>query len=474
MVEKTYFIDIDISPEFHDDILKFIYKNYQKTKSEYFKDIKIIKNDLNQLYFTVKDPKENFEVKSIIKSGNPIEITLIHSENTPNTFLESVADDIFFMAHLFEENIHNSTIYFSWVEGEKIIPEEPPTRRKRMLDRFFGSSMLLIYVLFFGVNIILFLFIGLYAVILILLIQLLIVLFADKILEMRSNWRITPQNPYVHILEYQLPFDEFKEFREKFGKKTVIQIKKEIYDKTLGIGTPPTCESGDSVLEKYGFHCNPYSNIYKVINVYDIVKKAADSFNLPVPKIVVTNTMIPNAAATGPSPKRGLVLITTGLLVQLDENEILSVIGHEMGHLQGRDPLILFSIISGEFLLRFTLLLPIVLISPLLYVILAMVLIFFVAKFFETRADLLSAMKIGQPDVLAKALRKIAYKRLQLEKVSGSKIPRWLAWDPHPPLYFRINRLENMKTPVNIKNPLIQSVKDVLDGFISILPFKKS
>lgn len=315
---------------------------------------------------------------------------------------------------------------------------------------------------------------GLYAVIFILLIQLLIVLFADKILEIRSNWHISPQNPYVHILEYQLPFGEFKEFQEKFGKKTVIQMKKEIYNKTLGIGATPTCESGDDVLEKYGFHCNPYSNIYKVINVYDIVKKAADSFNLPVPKIVVTNTMTPNAAATGPSPKRGLVLITTGLLVQLDEKEVLSVIGHEMGHLQGRDPLILFGIISGEFLLRFTLLLPIVLISPIIYVIIAMALIFFVAKFFEARADLLSAMKIGQPDVLANALRKIAFKRLQLEKVSASKIPRWLAWDPHPPIYFRINRLDNMETPVTIESPFIQSVKDVLDGFISTFFFKKS
>ena len=75
-------------------------------------------------------------------------------------------------------------------------------------------------------------------------------------------------------------------------------------------------------------------------------------------------------------------------------------------------------------------------------------------------------MKVGQPDVLAEALRKIAYQRLQMEKV-GSKIPRWLSWDTHPPVYFRIDRLKNMRSPVESKNPLIQSARDVVNGFFA-------
>ena len=361
-----------------------------------------------------------------------------------------------------------STLYFSWIEGEDIIPEDPPTAKKKAGDRLFGSSLLLIYILFFAINIFLFLLLGLvFAVIAILGFQLIIVIFANKILGMRSNWKITPENPYLHILEYQLPVEEYVEFQKKFGKDTVLQIKNEIYKRTLAQKKEPTCEIGDEVLRKYGFHCNPLSNVYKVVNVYDIVKKAADSFDLPTPKITISNTMIPNAAATGPSPKRGLVLITTGLLVHLNEEEALTVIGHEMGHLQGRDPLLLFGLIAGEFLLRFTVLWPIVLINPILYLIAAFAVIFFVAKFFETRADLLSAIKIGKPEILAAALRKIAFKRLQLERVSRSKIPGWLAFDPHPPIYFRIDRLERMKTPVNVRNPLIQSARDVVGGFIA-------
>ncbi|MGB9937481.1 MAG: M48 family metallopeptidase [Methanobacterium sp.] len=466
---QTYFIDTEISPEYRDNVLDFIHKNYLKVRPEYFRDIKKSKNKgINQLYFTVRDPKKDFNIMAIVKAENPIQLTLIPDDNAPDTFLESIKGDIYFLIHSFEENILSSTLYFSWIEGEEILPEAAPTTKKKAGNVLFGSSMLLIYILFFAVNIFLFLLLGLvFAVIAILAFQFLIVIFADKLLAMRSNWNITPQNPYLHILEYQLPTEEYIEFQKRFGNETVTQIKKEIYRKTLAQKKEPTCEIGDEVLKKYGFHCNPRSNVYKVINVYDIVKKAADSFNLPVPKITISNTMIPNAAATGPSPNRGLVLITTGLLVHLNEDEALSVIGHEMGHLQGRDPLILFGLITGEFLLRFTLLWPLVIINPLIYLIVAFAVIFFVAKFFETRADLLSAIKIGKPEILAEALRKIAFKRLQMERVSRSKIPGWLAFDPHPPIYFRIDRLEKMKTPVNVQNPLIQSAKDVVNGFIA-------
>jgi Zn-dependent protease with chaperone function len=45
-----------------------------------------------------------------------------------------------------------------------------------------------------------------------------------------------------------------------------------------------------------------------------------------------TNSVIPNAAAAGPSPKFGTVIITTGILTQLEDNELESVIGHEISH----------------------------------------------------------------------------------------------------------------------------------------------
>ena len=194
-----------------------------------------------------------------------------------------------------------------------------------------------------------------------------------------------------------------------------------------------------------------------------------------MPKIVVSNTIVPNAAASGPSPSRGLVLITTGLLVQLEEDEILSVLGHEFGHLKGRDPLLLYGLTSAEFLFRFYVLFqffPIIFSSIFLFLIyfwLAFTVIFFVAKFFEARSDLVSAIQVGQPEVLAGALEKIGFQRLLFERAPSFRIQEWVGFDPHPPIYFRVERLQKLKTPVKIKYPLIQSIKDVFSGFFSSL-----
>ncbi len=192
-----------------------------------------------------------------------------------------------------------------------------------------------------------------------------------------------------------------------------------------------------------------------------------------MPEIVVSNTMVPNAAASGPSPKRGLVLITTGILVQLEENELLGVLGHEFGHLKGRDPLLLYGLVSAEFLFRFYVLFPLfpVIFSSFVffaYFWAVMVLIFFIAKFFEARADLVSAMVIGNPDILAGALEKIGFQRLLYERVPSYRVQEWLGLDPHPPIYFRVNRLENFP-PETIKHPLIKSIRDVTKGFFATL-----
>lgn len=489
----NFTIETEVSPDYHAAILDFIYKYYLLPQPDRFSSIKNSSskvlsfvldsnlsddktlNDLLEGHNTSKNhgnnerlnnSSNNYVVHGKIESGEEIHITLTPEGNVSKNVLDQLAEDIFVAVQIFEENIRHSTIYFAWSEGQEIIPEKTPSIRKKASKSLFGSSLLLFYVLFFGINIILFILIGFYAVIFILLIQLLIVLLSDKIYMRMGEWKITPENPNIHIIQYQLPDNESKFFKENLGENALMKVKKEIYDGSLAIGESPTCEIGEKVLSKYGFHCSPSRQRARAINVYEIVKEAADKFGIDVPKIIVSNNMLPNAAATGPSPSRGLVLITTGLLVQLDEEEILSVIGHEMGHLVGRDPIILLSIVSGEFILRLTILLPLVLISPIIYIVVAMGLIFFVAKFFEARADLLSAKVIGKPEILAEALRKIGYSRLQFERMPSYRISSWIMWDPHPPIYFRIKRLENLKNADKIENPLIRSAKDVFKGFM--------
>ncbi|MCC7559438.1 MAG: M48 family metalloprotease [Methanobacterium sp.] len=471
MLEKNFIIDTELSSGHLEEALDFLRDFYLLPQPDSFKNIsRTIMDGAGVLSYTATNKQEGWEVRIEIQAENPFLVKIIPL-TTPPDFdispqIDLLEEELFIAIQAFEDAIRQATLYFAWVEGEEILPEAPPTRRKKVSFRIFGSNMIMIYLLFFGINIIIFILLELVlAIMAILLFQLVIVLFSDRILLRTSDWIITPENPRVHILEYQLPLEEFQKFQEKFDKDIIIKMKDEIYQKSLALGLEPTCELGEDVFREYGFHCQPDLKVSRVIDVYSIVKEAASKFNISMPKVALSNTMIPNAAATGPSPNRGLVLITTGLLVQLEEDEILSVVGHEMGHLSGRDPIILFSIISAEFILRFTILFPLVVISPLVYLIVALGFIFFVAKFFETRADLLSAMKIGHPQVLASALRKIGYQRLHAERISPTRLPSWINFDPHPPIYFRIDRLEGMKTPVKVKNPLLKSTKDVVDGF---------
>lgn len=478
MSPKYYTITTELSDIHLEETLDFVDEYFLQPQGKYYHNIyKTFKNGVAYLNFTAINETEKWEVVVEVQATNPFKVKMtpvrIPAKFNITNKMNLIEEELLIAVQAYADTIRQATLYFAWVGGEKIIPEAPPTRRKKFSFRIFGSNMILIYILFFAVNIALFLTLGIVmAIIGILAIQLFVVLFSDKILLRTSDWNITPENPRVHILEYQLPLEDFLKFQEKFGKDMIIQMKEKIYKKSLAMGREPTCEIGEDVFAEYGFKCNADIRVSKVVDVYRIVKEASNKFNIKMPKVALTNTMIANAAATGPSPNRGLVLITTGLLVQLEENEILSVIGHEMGHLSGRDPFILFSIISLEFILRFSILYPLVVLSPLVYLIVAMGLIFFIAKFFETRADLLSAMKIGEPHVLAEALRKIGYNRLLAERIAPTRFPNWINFDPHPPIYFRIDRLEKMKTPIKVKNPFLRSVKDVFHGFKRTLKIK--
>jgi heat shock protein HtpX len=157
--------------------------------------------------------------------------------------------------------------------------------------------------------------------------------------------------------------------------------------------------------------------------------------------------------------------------VQLEEDEILTVLGHELSHLKSRDPIVLFGIVTLEYLFRIFFLLnyfPIFLsYFGFLYILGTLGLIYFVAKFFEARADLESAIKIQNPKVLAEALRKIGFRRLQFERSSAIRFQDWITWNPHPPLYFRVARLEKMEKAPEVKHTLVQSAKDCIRGFFA-------
>lgn len=74
--------------------------------------------------------------------------------------------------------------------------------------------------------------------------------------------------------------------------------------------------------------------------LYSIIEKLTREAGLPMPKLYLINTDMPNAFATGRNPDHAAVAVTTGLMRILGSDEIEGVIAHELAHVKNRDILI--------------------------------------------------------------------------------------------------------------------------------------
>jgi heat shock protein HtpX len=463
MSERTSFsVTTTLRPEQLPELLDQIRRYHLLLHPELFRSVRRGKlGEKEAVAFTQLGPKEGWRMEVEMWAENGIQVRAERPEGVGEEAARWLYEDLRAVVQIIEKDLERAFITLIWVKGERIIPEEAPSVTRRTVGRLFSRTLLLLNILLFAINIILFVLIGISAVLLILFVQLLLVVFADKLFGMLGKWTITAENPQVYLLQIKVDRSVVEDIQKK--KVDLNKLKQSVFESSFAQGKEPSCPVLSETLLGFGITCAPENILVKTIDVYGLVKQAAEPFHASMPKIIISNSLAPNAAASGISFKRGVLLLTGGILTTLSDEELVSVIGHEFGHLRGRDPLLLYALVSGEFLLRLTILFPIFLFSPLLYLVVVTFLIFFVAKFFEARADLLSVMEIGKPKVLASSLRKIGAQRLRMEE--AAKLSSWLRWDTHPPLYFRIERLEKMETPLVIKHPLLQSAKDVIGGF---------
>jgi heat shock protein HtpX len=156
--------------------------------------------------------------------------------------------------------------------------------------------------------------------------------------------------------------------------------------------------------------------------------------DMPKPKVHIAYTDMPNAFATGRSPERSAVCVTTGILDRLTPEEMEGVLAHELSHVAHRDVLVMTlassaGIIAGmvtrgaQFGFLFgggrsrssnnnnggggAAMLMIALVVSLVVYAISFLLIRLLSRYRELCADRSGAFLTGRPSALASALTKI-------------------------------------------------------------------
>ena len=167
--------------------------------------------------------------------------------------------------------------------------------------------------------------------------------------------------------------------------------------------------------------------------LHGVVDRLCALADMPKPKVAIATTDIPNAFATGRSPKSAVVCVTSGLLRRLDEPEVEAVLSHELSHVAHRDVAVM-TIASGLGMIA-GLMTRVLFYSELfgggrgggnsqqsqaalveMIVLLVSVVVYFVSflltmalsRYRELAADRSGALLIGRPSLLASALVKIS------------------------------------------------------------------
>ena len=219
--------------------------------------------------------------------------------------------------------------------------------------------------------------------------------------------------------------------------------------------------------------------------LHDLVERIVARNNLSKPRIAVINTKMPNAFATGKTPKSSIVAVTVGLMDQLDPEELEGVIAHELAHIKNRDVLVLtlaslFSMIAW-YLMRFGMYgamfgghgrrdnqggaaMLLILAIAIVTWIASFIIIRAISRYREYVADRDGALITGKPSKLASALLKISgtMKRIptrDLREVEGMNaffiIPAISGdaltslFSTHPPVAQRVKKLMEMEAAMS-------------------------
>ncbi|HEY1711364.1 MAG TPA: zinc metalloprotease HtpX [Solirubrobacteraceae bacterium] len=212
--------------------------------------------------------------------------------------------------------------------------------------------------------------------------------------------------------------------------------------------------------------------------LYGTIERLCIQANLPMPKVAIADTPMPNAFAVGRSPNTATVCATTGLLSLLDQAELEGVLGHELTHIANHDVMYMtiasFFASIAAFIVQFGFLfgggfggnnrdnnnnggfLVVVLVSGIVYIV-SYLLLQALSRYREFAADRGAAIITGRPSALSSALLKISNQMDQIPqrdlRAASGELAAFYIFPPkvkssvatlfstHPPLEARLERL---------------------------------
>lgn len=167
--------------------------------------------------------------------------------------------------------------------------------------------------------------------------------------------------------------------------------------------------------------------------LHETIGRLAQIADLPKPRVAIARTSMPNAFATGRSPKNAVIAVTTGLMERLEPRELEAVLAHEMTHIRNHDVVVMtvasFFAMVAQLLMRMmfwgslfgggfggggrrdrneeSMMALIYLVSIIVWII-SFFLIRTLSRYREYAADRGSAIITGSPSSLMSALTKIS------------------------------------------------------------------
>ena len=214
--------------------------------------------------------------------------------------------------------------------------------------------------------------------------------------------------------------------------------------------------------------------------LFAMVERVATKAGMPMPKVAVIDSMVPNAFATGRNPKNALVAVTVGIRQRLSDRELEAVMAHEIAHVRNRDMRVLavanFLVTVTSFLMTMLFwnmlfggfgrrqqsggIMLVYLVTILVYF-LGQLLVLALTRYREYGADHSGAEISGDPGALANALEKISGSMARIPDEDLRKLQTASAFmiipaalkgesamnlfSTHPPVEDRIRRLRELE-----------------------------